>query len=125
GCLPSPVGRKISARRTTPSSIEIGTSQSICIPSRTSVLVPCTRAYTLIYPNATIIGDDDASPRQDWWNRPPCRFLAPSFFSRDRKLSASFCRCSGSRSLHFRHLEVRQDLRDWCRKRSDLPNSWS
>src|SRR5690242_357629 len=33
GCLPSPTGRKTSARRTTPSSIAIGVSQSICMRS--------------------------------------------------------------------------------------------
>src|SRR5215216_3562219 len=31
-----PIGRKTSARSTTPSSIVMGASQSICIPSRTS-----------------------------------------------------------------------------------------
>src|SRR5205085_3730158 len=37
GCLPSSGGRNTSARRTSPSSIVIGTSQSIRIPSRTSL----------------------------------------------------------------------------------------
>src|SRR5262245_54917924 len=31
GCCPAPTGRKTSARSTTPSSIVIGTSQSICM----------------------------------------------------------------------------------------------
>src|SRR4030066_11033 len=38
GWRPPPVGRYTSARRTTPSSIRMATSQSICLPSRLSLL---------------------------------------------------------------------------------------
>src|SRR6187200_174837 len=33
GCFPGPFGRNTSARNTTPSSMAIGASQSICMPS--------------------------------------------------------------------------------------------
>src|SRR6266540_448278 len=39
GCLPRPNGRKTSARSTSPSSASIGTSHSICMPSRISLLL--------------------------------------------------------------------------------------
>src|SRR4051794_27003241 len=44
GCFPAPVGRNTSARRTTPSSMVIGASQSTCmragLPLRSSILIP-------------------------------------------------------------------------------------
>src|SRR5580704_182274 len=51
GNLPSPTGRNTSARNVTPSSISIGTSQPICMPSRSSDIVPVMTAIALLPPS--------------------------------------------------------------------------
>src|SRR5260370_14620006 len=47
GCLPSATGRKTSARSTRPSSTVTGTSQSMRIPSRTSLLGSAMEPHTM------------------------------------------------------------------------------
>src|SRR5438067_434351 len=53
GTLPSSAGRKTSALRTTPSSISIATSQSICMSSRTSLFQAVFSTVNLQFDHAS------------------------------------------------------------------------